>query len=257
VFELIETPVARKVAPRLDLGSKMRLMARFVQDGLNTDTILESGIQAQVFRLNFEGAVMDAFGQLGNVDRQVTHRSTHSYEAQLPYYKQKQGLHLASGKFSVLCWIIGAFAAKPLQYNHNGEEMQELILRLLGPTAIPAPGTPQENAQRFTFPDGTVLQLLLSDDARLGGLIHQQVCLDVFYSFRQRVAEFFKILLVQKDLVLLIFLFANPLAFRNRYVVVFFRFRRFHVEEIRALPGPHPLREDLILVVVFQRASSR
>lgn len=83
----------------------------------------------------------------------------------------------------------------------------------------------------------------------------QQLSLDVLDGLGECIAEFFEILLIEKDLVLFVLFFTYSLAFRNRDVEILFRFRRLHVKEIRALSRANAFSEDFIFVGVFQRTS--
>ncbi len=134
--------------------------------------------------------------------------------------------------------------------------MQDEILHLSTATQAPVAQSTVATGN-VQHPTACVLQLFFGDNTRFGRLSQQQLTLDVLDGFRQRVTELLEILLVEKDLVFLVFLFANPLALRNRDIEILFRFRRFYIEEIRALSRPHPLRENLVFIVIFQRVSSR
>lgn len=88
----------------------------------------------------------------------------------------------------------------------------------------------------------------LFNSGLLGRRSDEQFILNIIDSLHQRICKFVKILFIQKDLVLLVFLFADSFALCYCDVKVFFRFRRFYVEKISALSGAHALRKNLILV---------
>jgi len=82
--------------------------------------------------------------------------------------------------------------------------------------------------------------------------MHKKLALDIVHRLIQRISKLLEILFVEEDLVLFVFLFPHTLALGDRDVEILLGFRGFHIKEVRALAGPHPLREDLILIRVFQ-----
>jgi len=113
------------------------------------------------------------------------------------------------------------------------------------------------------------LELCLGDESELNGLLRydfssvgrfgrdeQELALNEINRFIQRIPKFLKIFFVQEDLVLLVLLFTDTLAFRNGDVEVLFRLCRLHIKEIRPFAGANTFCEDLIFVCVFQGATT-
>jgi hypothetical protein len=82
--------------------------------------------------------------------------------------------------------------------------------------------------------------------------MHEQLTLDVVYRLIQCIPELLEVFFIEENLVLFIFLFSDTLALGNCDVEVLFGFCGLYVKEIRAFTRPHPLREDLIFIRVFQ-----
>jgi hypothetical protein len=90
-----------------------------------------------------------------------------------------------------------------------------------------------------------------------GGNALQELRLHILDRLGQGFFEFFEVFLVQENLMLFVFVFADTLAFRYRDIEIFLRFCRFHVEEVRAFACPDTFREDLVFVpIVIQGTSS-
>ena len=79
----------------------------------------------------------------------------------------------------------------------------------------------------------------------------EQLRLNVLNGLRESFTEFVKIFLVEKDLVLFVFIITDTFALRDGDVEVLFGLRGFHIEEVGALPCAYPLRKDLIFVAVI------
>lgn len=80
----------------------------------------------------------------------------------------------------------------------------------------------------------------------------QELFLDMIDRLIQCVGEFLKILLVEENLVLLVFFLSHSLAFGDGNIEILLRFGRLDVEEVGPLSRAHPSGEDFIFVLRFQ-----
>lgn len=94
-LKLVQASVAGEPRFRSESGFQMNLPARFLKFRVNENPFGESGVQAKTRRLSFEIVLVSPFGELRNIDCQITHRVHHPKQEQ-PLYTQKQGLNLAS-----------------------------------------------------------------------------------------------------------------------------------------------------------------
>jgi hypothetical protein len=86
--------------------------------------------------------------------------------------------------------------------------------------------------------------------------LFEKLALHVADSLRESIRELLKILFVKEEFVLFVLLLSHALALGDRDIKVFFRLRRLHVKEVRALASTNPTSEDLFFVTVLQGAFS-